>query len=113
SQLTLILASKNYSSWSLRPWLLLRQAGIPFAERVVPLATPETRARLLEHSPAARAPVLRDGDLVVWESLAICEHLAERFPDRGLWPADPAARALARSVSSEMHAGFQALRRTM
>ena len=108
--LTLVVGSKNYSSWSLRPWLALRAAGIPFEDIVVPLDRPETKAEIARHSPSGRVPVLRDGELVVWDSLAIIEYAAERFPEAHLWPADRAARAVARSVSAEMHAGFQALR---
>lgn len=107
---TLVIANKLYSSWSLRPWLLLRQLGIAFDEVVIPLDQPDTRARILEHSPAGKVPILKDGPIVVWESLAIADYVAERWPDAGAWPPDPAARALARSISAEMHAGFPALR---
>ena len=113
SDLTLILGGKAYSSWSLRPWLALKQTGLPFTELVIPLRQPDTRARILEHSPAGKVPVLRHGDLTVWDSLAICEYLAELAPEAGLWPEDPAARAIARAVSAEMHAGFQSLRSSM
>ncbi len=106
----LVIGNKNYSSWSLRPWLAMSVAGIAFEEELVPLDQPDTRTRLLARSPAAKVPILIDGDVTVWESLAILEYLAERFPDAGLWPADPAARAHARAISSEMHAGFSALR---
>jgi len=111
--LTLIIGNKNYSSWSLRPWLAMRQAGIDFTEIRIPLDLPETRQQLLQHSPSGRVPALRHGDLLLWESLAICEYIAERFPDRQLYPADPAARAIARAVSAEMHAGFSDLRHNM
>ena len=111
--LTLVIGNKNYSSWSLRPWLLLRQAGIPFDEVRVPLYTPGSAAELAKWSPSGKVPALHDGDIRVWDSLAICEYLAERFPDKQLWPADTAARAVARSVSAEMHAGFGALREHM
>ena len=110
---TLVIGNKTYSSWSLRPWLLLTQAGIPFDEEVVPLDQPETRGRLLARSPSGRVPVLYDGDLVIWDSLAIAEYVAERHPDKQLWPADVAARAFCRSVSAEMHSGFGALREHM
>ncbi|HEY0721707.1 MAG TPA: glutathione S-transferase family protein [Gammaproteobacteria bacterium] len=110
SALTLVIGNKNYSSWSMRPWLVLRQAGIPFEELRIPLYTPDTSAALARWSPSGKVPVLHDGELVVWDSLAICEYLAERYPDKGLWPADAAARAVARSVSAEMHAGFAELR---
>ena len=113
AELTLVIGNKNYSSWSLRPWLLLKQAGIPFREIYIPTHTPQSRAAILEHSPAGRVPVLHDGNITVWESLAICEYLAEQYPDKQLWPADRAARALARSVATEMHAGFGALRSNM
>jgi glutathione S-transferase len=106
----LVIGNKNYSSWSLRPWLAMSVAGIPFEEELVPLDQPDTKTRLLARSPAAKVPILIDGDITVWESLAILEYLAERFPDARLWPADPAARAHARAISSEMHAGFSALR---
>jgi glutathione S-transferase len=107
---TLVIGNKSYSSWSLRPWLVLTQAGVPFEEEVVPLDQPETRSRILARSPSGRVPVLYDGDVVVWDSLAIAEYVAERHPDRQLWPADVAARAYCRAVSAEMHAGFAALR---
>jgi glutathione S-transferase len=107
---TLVIGNKCYSSWSLRPWLLLRHAEIPFEELRIPLYTAETRARILPHSPSGRVPVFIDGALRIWESLAICEHLAERHPERCGWPRGAEARGVARSVSAEMHAGFQALR---
>ncbi|HEX2676424.1 MAG TPA: glutathione S-transferase family protein [Polyangiales bacterium] len=106
----LVIGNKNYSSWSLRPWLLLRQAAIPFEEQIVSLYDPATRGKLKEISPSGRVPALIDGEIRVWESLAICEYVAERFPERGLWPSEPGARAYARAVSHEMHAGFGALR---
>ena len=111
--LTLVIGNKNYSSWSLRPWLLLRQAGIPFEEVRIPLYAPGSTETLATWSPSGKVPALHDGDLRVWDSLAICEYLNERFPDKQLWPADAAARAMARSVSAEMHAGFDALRQNM
>ena len=94
---TLVVGNKNYSSWSLRPWLAMRQAGIAFEEVVIPLYQAGSKAALLAHSPAGKVPVLRHGDRVVWDSLAIMEYLAETFPAAGLWPEDAAARALARS----------------
>lgn len=106
----LLIANKLYSSWSLRPWLLMTALGIPFDEMVVPLYMPDSKARILDVSPNGKVPCLTDGDIKVWESLAVVEYLAERFPDKGVWPKDRAARADARAVSSEMHAGFQALR---
>jgi glutathione S-transferase len=111
STLSLLIGNKNYSSWSLRPWLLLTQSGIQFEERQVWLFTDEGREQLQRESPSAKVPVLRDGNTVVWESLAICEYLADRRPE--LWPPDPVARAVARSASAEMHAGFSALREQM
>lgn len=110
---TLAIGNKNYSSWSLRPWLLMRQAGIAFEEVRIPLYTPESRARIAQYSPSGKVPCLVDGDLQVWDSLAICEYLAERHPALNLWPADRTQRALARSISAEMHAGFQNLRSKM
>lgn len=110
---TLAIGNKNYSSWSLRPWLLMKQAGIAFDEVRIPLYTPESRARIAEFSASGKVPCLVDGDLHVWDSLAICEYLAERHPALGLWPADPMQRALARSISAEMHSGFQNLRSKM
>lgn len=110
SRLHLVIGNKNYSSWSLRPWIAMTMAGIPFNETVIPLDTPETRARISEHSRAGRVPVLHHGRLAIWESLAILEYLAEIFPEKHLWPKALSARAQARSVSNEMHAGFAALR---
>lgn len=110
AELTLYIGNKNYSSWSLRPWLALKQAGIPFDEIVVPLYRPESKAAILEFSPSGKVPALQRGELLVWDSLAICEYLAEAFPAARLWPSGPAARAAARSASAEMHSGFQALR---
>lgn len=112
-ELTLVIGNKNYSSWSLRAWLALRATGAPFREVKVLLDRPDTAQNILRHSPAGRVPVLEEGPVVVWESLAICEHLAERFPAARLWPEAPAARALARSVAAEMHAGFADLRREL
>ncbi len=110
---TLVIGNKNYSSWSLRPWLLMRHLGLPFREVRIPLYTPESKAQIVQHSPSGKVPCLIDGGLVVWDSLAICEYLAERHADLLLWPADPAQRARARSVSAEMHSGFQHLRSNM
>ena len=109
----LYIGNKNYSSWSLRPWLAMKQAGIPFAEQRIALYQSESKRRILELSPSGKVPVLKDGATTVWDSLAILEYLAERFPDRGLWPTDAAARARARSISAEMHSGFAALRTHM
>ncbi len=107
---TLIIANKAYSSWSFRPWILMRHFGISFEEVTVPLGRPETRAEILRYSPAGKCPVLRDGDRLVRDSLSIIEYLAEAFPGRAIWPRDPAARAEARSLSAEMHSGFTGLR---
>ncbi len=108
--LTLVVGSKNHSSWSLRPWLALREAGVPFREVVVALDRPDTKENLARWSPSEKVPVLHHGALVIWDSLAIVEYVHELYPDRGLWPADLGARALARAVSAEMHASFAALR---
>jgi glutathione S-transferase len=110
---TLVIGDKNLSSWSLRPWLALKHCRIPFAEERVRLRQPESRATILRHSPSGKVPALRCGNLVVFDSLAILEFLAERHPELGLWPRDAEARALARSISAEMHAGFAALRNEM
>jgi glutathione S-transferase len=109
--LTLVLGNKNYSSWSFRPWIALRTAAIPFEEVVIPLYEPGSKERILSFSAAGKVPVLIDGDVRVWESLAIMDYLAERFPQSGLWPKDAAARAHARAIAAEMHAGFAPLRR--
>ncbi len=109
----LAIGDKNYSSWSLRPWLLMRRFGLPFKERRVRLRQPDSKAMILAVSPSGKVPALKAGDLVVWDSLAIAEFLADVHPELGLWPRDAAARAIARSVSAEMHAGFAALREHM
>ncbi len=106
----LTIANKLYSSWSLRPWLVMTAFAIPFEETVIPMYQPDSKARMLTVSPTGQVPLLRDGDVTVWESLAIIEHVAETFPDRPIWPRDAKARAHARAAASEMHAGFQALR---
>jgi glutathione S-transferase len=106
----LIIANKLYSSWSLRPWMLMTALGIPFEETVIPMYFPDSKARMLDVSPTGKMPCLVDGDVRIWESLAIMEYLHERFRDKGVWPADAKARAHARAVANEMHAGFQALR---
>jgi glutathione S-transferase len=106
----LVIGNKNYSSWSLRPWLALRAAGIPFEEVRIPLYRPESKAEILRYSPSGKVPALVEGDLVSFESLAICERAAELAPTAQLWPSDPRARAAARSIAAEMHAGFLALR---
>jgi glutathione S-transferase len=111
AELFLLIGNKKYSSWSLRAWLVLKQAGLAFEEKLVPLDRPETKASILKYSPSGKVPFLRHGNVEVWESLAIGEYLAEAFPAAGLWPKDVVDRARARTVSSEMHAGFGELRR--
>ena len=104
---TLIIANRNYSSWSLRAWLAFEATGQPFDELVIPLGRPETTDEILHWSPTGCVPALHDGEIVLWDSLAICEHLAEAHPDAGLWPTDPRARAAARSVvESRLVAGI-------
>ena len=109
----LVIGNKNYSSWSLRPWLALRMAGIDFDEVRISLYLPGAKEQILRHSPAGKVPVLRDDERLVFESLAICEYAAELAPQARLWPADAGVRAHARSISAEMHAGFGALRAAM
>ncbi|WP_026868498.1 glutathione S-transferase family protein [Inquilinus limosus] len=108
--LRLVIGNKRYSSWSLRPWLALAHHGVPFEEILIPLYREGSKEAILRHSPSGKVPTLIDGGTTVWDSLAILEHLAERFPELALWPQDPARRALARSISAEMHSGFAALR---
>ena len=108
--LKLVIGNKNYSSWSMRAWLALKHTGASFEEVMVPLDTPATAEGIAKFSPAGRVPVLIDGELTIWDSLAICEYLNERMPLAKLWPEDRQARAVARSISAEMHSGFQALR---
>lgn len=107
--LKLVIGDKQLSSWSLRPWMLLRHLGLPFEEVRLPLDTPRFHEEIGRYSPSRRVPVLLDGELRVWDSLAICEYLSERTGGAG-WPSDVAARAVARAVSAEMHSGFAALR---
>ena len=110
----LVIGNKNYSSWSFRPWLAMKVAGIAFEETVISLDAPDFKSRLKALSGGAgKVPVLVDGDARVWESLAILEYLAEKFPAAALWPRDPPARAHARAIASEMHAGFLPLRRQL
>jgi glutathione S-transferase len=111
--LKLIIGNKNYSSWSMRPWIAMKVAGIPFDETVISLDAPDFRAQVDAVSGTGKVPVLIDVNVQVWESLAILEYLAEKFPDKGLWPKDSAARAHARAVANEMHAGFQPLRKLL
>jgi glutathione S-transferase len=109
--LRLIIGNKNYSSWSLRPWIAMKAAGIDFGEVVIAIYRADSKAQLLAYSPAGKVPILIDDDMYVWESLAILEYLADKFPAAGLWPADTRTRSHARAISTEMHAGFVALRR--
>jgi glutathione S-transferase len=109
TQLTLVIGNKNYSSWSLRPWLAMKHFGLEFEEIRIPLYTPESGEVIRHYSPAGKVPVLLHRDVVVWDSLAICEYLAEQFPAEW-WPKDVKAKAIARSICAEMHSGFQELR---
>jgi glutathione S-transferase len=107
----IVVGTKAWSSWSLRPWLALKKTGAAFEETVVELRRAEkSEAAILAHSPIGLVPALKDGEVAIWDSLAICEYLAERFPDAGLWPTDPVARAFARAAAAEMHSGFASLR---
>ncbi len=110
ADLTLTIGDKNLSSWSFRPWFLMTQAGIPFAEENIKLDRPESRKDLNEKSPSGLVPFLTDGDTQVWDSLAIAEYLSDCFPEKKLWPTDKQPRAFARSISAEMHSGFPSLR---
>lgn len=112
-RLTLVIANKNYSSWSMRPWIVLKAFGIPFQEIQVKLDAPDTAGQIASYTASGRVPVLLHGDIVIWDSLAICEYLAEQFPDKHMWPTNVAARAMARSMCAEMHAGFADLRQAM
>jgi len=109
--LHLVIGNKNYSSWSMRPWIAMKVKDIAFDETVIPIYHPGSKEKFLAHSPAGKVPILHDGEVRVWESLAILEYLAETFPAAQLWPADAAARAHARAIANEMHAGFVPLRR--
>jgi glutathione S-transferase len=110
AKLHLIIGNKNYSSWSLRPWLAMTMAALPFDETIIPLDTPSTKKQIAKHSGAGRVPILHHGKIRIWETLAILEYLAETFPGKNLWPKAKAARAVARAISNEMHAGFSNLR---
>ncbi|MDF8365519.1 glutathione S-transferase family protein [Achromobacter anxifer] len=110
---TLIIGNKNYSSWSLRPWIVLRAAGIPFTEQKLGFFTEEFSRRVGAVSPAGLVPVLLDGEFAIWDTLAICEYLAERHPEARLWPQDVRARARARSLAAQMHSGFGAMRQAL
>jgi glutathione S-transferase len=111
--LTLVIGNKNYSSWSMRPWVAATAFGIPFTEVRLLLDQPDTATNIARYSAAGRVPVLVAGEMTIWDSLAICEYLAEQFPDNHMWPQDVAARAMARSVVAEMHSGFTGLRTAM
>ena len=111
--LTLIIGNKNYSSWSMRPWVAMTAFGIPFQEVRVLLDQSDTASKIAAYSACGRVPVLLAGEITIWDSLAICEYLAEQFPDKHLWPQDVAARAMARCVCAEMHSGFAGLRTDM
>jgi glutathione S-transferase len=111
AETVLVIGDKAWSSWSLRPWLAAKAAGVPFREVEVRLRQPDTAQQIAVHSPSGRIPVLKRGPFLVWDSLAICEYLAELVPAAQLWPQDAPARAVARSVSAEMHSGFLALRK--
>lgn len=109
----IILGNKNYSSWSLRPWLVLKHLGLRFEEEVIFLYRKDSSTKILKYSPSGKVPVLMDGDITIWDSLAICEYLNEKFPQAQLWPKDLKARAIARAVSAEMHSGFQNIRQNL
>lgn len=111
--LKLVIGNKNYSSWSMRPWVVMTAFGIPFEEVRISLGRPDTTMRIAQHSVAGRVPVLIAGETTVWDSLAICEYLDEQFPEKAMWPHDVAARATARSICAEMHSGFTGLRSAM
>jgi glutathione S-transferase len=111
--LKLIIGNKNYSSWSMRPWVAMKAFNIPFQEVCIPLNQTDTSINITQYSPAGRVPVLISGDTTVWDSLAICEYLAEQFPEKNLWPQDVEGRAMARSICAEMHSGFSGLRSAM
>jgi len=108
--LHLVTGNKNYSSWSLRPWLLLKQFGIEFTESKIPLFTKTSKTQLLQQSSSGKVPVLKNRDLTVWDSLAICEYIADLHPDKECWPTDPKIKASARSASCEMHSSFMSIR---
>lgn len=106
----LLIGDKSFSTWSMRPWLVLKRLGVDFTEVNIRLRQTTTSEEILRHSPSGKIPLLRDGAFKVWDSLAICEYLADRNPDAGLWPKDPGTRAVARAVAAEMHSGFPNIR---
>ncbi len=110
-QYRLVIGNKSWSSWSLRPWLAMRRSGLAFEEINIQLRQPESKSEILKYSPSGMVPLLIDGDFAVWDSLAILEYLADAHAEKGLWPSDRRARAMARCVSAEMHSGFMPLRR--
>ena len=111
NEFILVIGNKNYSSWSLRPWLVLKYFQIPFEEIFIPLRQPDSKGKILQYSPSGQVPVLKHNQVTVWDSIAICEYLNDLFPEKGLWPRQVKARAWARAISAEMHAGFMALRK--
>ena len=113
SKLTLVIGNKTYSSWSLRPWLLLKHAGVDFNELRIPFHSDQWKREIHQHSPSGKVPVLKDGGLSVWDTISICEYVNERLTGGRSWPQEPGARAVARSVSAEMHAGFPHLRHSL
>lgn len=113
TQLTLVIGNKNYSSWSLRPWLAMKQLGLEFNEIWIPLYKPESSKKIRQYSPSGKVPVLLHDTQTIWDSLAILEYLAEEFPSLSWWPKEKATRAIARSISAEMHSGFSSLRQNM
>lgn len=108
---TLVVGNKNYSSWSLRPWLVLTHFKVPFKEVLIPLARPDSKVKILKYSPSGKVPLLKHGKSTVWESIAICDYVADLFPKKNMWPKEYAKRAYARSIASEMHAAFFNLRK--
>lgn len=113
TQLTLVIGNKNYCSWPLRPWLAMKKFGIEFNEIRIPICTPQSEQQIRQYSPTGKRPVLIDDQLKIWDSLAICEYLVERFPHIHWWPSDRIARSVARSICAEMHSGFSYLRQQM
>lgn len=113
SELALVIGNKNYSSWSLRPWIIMKHFGVQFQEICIPLYQPDTADKIQQYSPSGKVPVLIHDSQIIWDSWAICEYLAELFPDKHWWTENQFYRAIARSVTAEMHSGFQHLRENM
>lgn len=111
--MVLVIGNKRYSSWSLRPWVLMKHFEIPFEEKLIPLDQPDSEANLLKYSPSKKVPALIDGEITVWESMAIMEYLNEKYPEKQMWPVNVKMRAMARSVANEMHSGFTTMRNIM